>query len=261
MMITSPNNQWLKRARALLSRRGREREGAFLVEGPRALRTVLEAGAQIECVLLEVTAVEAPELRAALAAARVQVEAATPGLLGTVFETETPQGWLAVVRSPETSGPPAARPARLVLADRVQDPGNLGSLLRTADAVGAAVVLLGGTADPLTPKVVRASAGSVVRVPWWRQPAAEVRAWLAETGGGVVVLDSGAGDDLLTADLPWPLALVAGSEAHGPSEVWADAPRLRLPMRAGAESLNVAIATAVALYDSVRKHGIGDDGA
>lgn len=254
-LITSAQNQYLKRARVLLSRKGRAAEGAFLVEGPRALRTVLEAGAAIEAVLIEANATAHDDLRAQLKSQRVKVEMMQPGLLATVMDTDNPQGWLAIVRSPARVDLKRERPARLVLVDRVQDPGNLGTILRTADAVGAGVVLLEGTADPLTPKVVRSSAGSVVRVPWMRLSGEETRNWLAETGGGVVVLDSGEGQDLLHADLPRPLAIVAGSEAHGPSPLWAEAPRLRLPMRDGAESLNVAIAVAVALYESVRQHG------
>jgi TrmH family RNA methyltransferase len=259
MTITSPHNPLLKRARALLTRKGRAAQAAFLVEGPRAIATVLAAGARLEAVLVEPEAA-APELHGQLAAAGLEPILCAAGLLAEVCETETPQGWLAIVRAPSFEGW-ATPPDRLLVLDGVQDPGNVGTLLRTADAVGAGVILAAGCADPLSPKVVRASAGAVVRVPWRRLSVAEARNWLTRIGREVIVLDSAGGEELSGAPLPWPLALVAGSEAHGPSAAWDDCPRRRLPMRPGAESLNVAIAAAVALYESVRQHGTGDDGA
>ena len=259
-MITSRHNDLLKRARLLLRRRARGEQGACLVEGPRPLSAVLAAGATIEAVLTYPDCGQ-PELVSRLSAASPRWVECAPGLLDDILEAVTPQGIVAIVRAPDESRLRAAPPARLLVLDGVQDPGNVGTLLRTADAVGAGVVLAGGCADPLAPKVVRASAGSLWRVPWLRTSAAEARNWLAELGRPVLVLDSGGGEDLFGGPWPWPLALVAGSEAHGPSPVWADCRRIRLPMRPGADSLNVAVAAAVALYESVRQHGTGDDGA
>lgn len=254
-MITSRHNDLLKRCHALTRARTRAEQGVFLVEGPRALSAVVAAGAQVEVILRTESA---PHLELPTDAPLVEV---ADGLLDGLTDAVTPQGWLAIVEQPDHSALRAHPPARLLVLDGVQDPGNVGTLLRTADAVGAGVLLCQGTADPLQPKVVRASAGSLVRVPWLRIPAAQAREWLADIGRAVVVLDSAGGKDLFAGGLPHPVALVAGSEAHGPGPLWAGAPRVRLPMRAGADSLNVAIATAIALYESVRQYGTGDDEA
>lgn len=257
-MLRSPHNDRIKRARSLQTRKGRERAGAFLVESPRALRTVLDAGAEVEQVFAAGELEQ--ELAEALARAGVEVVPVSAEVLESVTETVTPSGCVAVVRSPARADEPPG-PLLLVL-DEVRDPGNVGTLLRTADAVGADVVLAGGCADPLAPKVVRASAGAVVRVRWWRRSVDETMAALAELPHAPVVLEASAAETLYQRPLPWPLALIAGNEAHGPAVAWRGEAR-RLPMVAGAESLNVGVAAAVAVYEAVRQHGwrVGDEGA
>ncbi|MBI2299811.1 MAG: RNA methyltransferase [Armatimonadetes bacterium] len=255
-MLTSRHNAQLKRARSLLTRRGRVRERAFLVEGSRALLAVLTAGGEVEQVFA------APGVdEAALAEHGLSPIVVAPELLAELCAVVTPSGLVAVVRSPEAGVDELAPlPPLLLVLDEVRDPGNLGTLLRTAQAVGAAVVLAGDCADPLQPKVVRASAGAVVGVPWARLPLSEAPRWLAAQPHRAVLLDP-RGRSLFETDLAWPLALIAGNEAHGPSDEWHRvAQRCRLPMQAGAESLNVAIAAAVALYESVRQHGSGTGG-
>jgi RNA methyltransferase, TrmH family len=191
----------------------------------------------------------------------VPVKPATPGILSTIGDAVTSQGWLALAQIPEHPYVYSDPPERLLILDGVQDPGNVGTLLRTADAVGAGVIMLSGTADPLSPKVVRASAGAIVRVPWVSGEREGLIEWLREKRRPVVVLDSNGGEMLYRVNLPLPLALVAGSEAHGPSPMWDGFRRVKLPMLAGAESLNVAIASSVALYESIRQEIKGCDGA
>ncbi|MCC7493576.1 MAG: RNA methyltransferase [Fimbriimonadaceae bacterium] len=196
-------------------------------------------------------------LAASCGARLVPLEA---GLLAGIVQTVTPGPLAAIVRSPAQSTP-AALPDRLLVLAEVRDPGNVGTLLRTADAAGAGLVLAGGCADPLSPKVVRASAGAVVRVPWWCAKAPDVVDWLQRDGRAVLVLAAG-GPSLYGAALPPTLALVVGNEGHGAGPEWAVWPTRCLPMAAGAESLNAAVAGSLALYELVRQHGLpaGSDG-
>lgn len=257
-MISSPGNELIKRARSLLTRKGRERTGLFLVEGPRAIATVMEAGAAVEAVLLADGYLD-PQL----AGLPVRVETVTPELLASVTDQVTPVGCVALVASPERRER-GLLPARVLVADEVRDPGNLGTLLRTADAVGAAVLLAGGCADPLSPKVVRASAGAVVRTAWWRLSGRAARSWLEADGRAGLVLDAAAEESLYELALPAEVALVASNEAHGAGPEWAGyGRRCRLPMRAGTDSLNVGVAAAIALYECVRQYGLltGAEGA
>jgi len=260
-MLTSPHNDLLKLARSLRTRKGRQRSGLFLVDSPRAIATMLDAGATATHLLH--TPDFADDLLRIAREAGINLIVVEPKLLADVADADTPAGCVALVQAPDDSAPDRLASPLLIL-DAIRDPGNVGTLLRCADAVGAQVVLCGGCADPLSPKVVRASAGAVVRVRWWRDEPFHLQARLADAGLELVVLDSGGGEDLLHAELSSAVALVVGNEAHGPSEAWQEVGRrCTLPMRTGAESLNAAMAGAVALYMLVRQHGLrsGDDGA
>jgi len=260
-MLTSPHNELLKLARSLHTRKGRHKAGLFLVDSPRAIATMLASGATLAHLLYS-SGCEAGLLSAARQAGAALVEV-DPNLLRDLAAAETPAGCVALVRAPADAPPSRFSPPLLIL-DAIRDPGNVGTLLRCADAVGAQVALCDGCADPLSPKVVRASAGAVVRVRWWRAEPRALQGRLESEGLALWTLDSGGGEDLLAAELPARVAIVVGNEAHGLSEAWQDAGRrCTLPMRTGAESLNAAMAGVVALYTLVRQHGlsVGDDGA
>ncbi len=236
------------------------REAAFLLEGARALQTVLDAGWPVEVVLCGPQAAAADLARWRAAGLRVQPVSAA--VLQSVCDEVHPSGCAAIVPQPG-GGLGEPWPALLLIADEIRDPGNVGSLLRTADAVGAGVLLSGGCADLFSPKVVRASVGALVRVPWLRCRTAEAMAAVERDGRPVVVLDT-VGKGLYDEPLPLPVALVAGNEAHGVSPAWrATGECRRIPMQSAAESLNVGVAVAVALYEVVRQHGLaeGTEGA
>ena len=173
----------------------------------------------------------------------------TRGVFRTVARTEHPQGVVAIGRRSEASfaeALAAARAARwpLVVLDRVQDPGNVGAIARSAAAAGApALALLEGTADPFGPKAVRASAGHVFNLAVARAGGADL-AGLRCLGAGV------DGQPLDEVDLAGAEALVLGSEAHGLSR---ELPKVALPMAPGVESLNVAAAAAILLYEIRRR--------
>jgi TrmH family RNA methyltransferase len=245
-------------ARKLTRRPGRDAAGAFLAEGRQAVAEALAADAERPGAVRElfVTAEAAAAHRDLLAGARVPVRELTARAAASLSETVTPQGVLAVcaLRDLPADRLVAAPPSLTVALAELADPGNAGTVLRTADACGAGAVVFGaGSADPYGGKAVRASAGSlfhvdVVRgaplVPLLRRLQAAGVAVLAADGGGEAALDE-VGDRLAG-----PVAWVFGNEARGvPAEVaeLADA-RVRVRMRGRAESLNLAAAAAICLY-------------
>nr|WP_245736860.1 RNA methyltransferase [Micromonospora pattaloongensis] len=250
-------------ARRLQRRRERDETGRFLAEGPQAVREALT----VPGVVHELFGTEAgldryPELAAAAAAAGVPVSPVTDDGLAALTETVAPQGVVAVCAHRDVPLAAALRePPRLaaVLAE-IRDPGNAGTVLRTADAAGAgAVVFAGDAVDPYNGKCVRATAGSLFHVDVVRaaDPAAVVAALRAS--GLAVLAATGYGetdlDDLADAGgLARPTAWLFGSEAHGlPAELAAAADaRVRVPLHGRAESLNLAAAAAVCLYASAR---------
>lgn len=252
----TPRTPRVVAARRLQRRRDRDQTGRFLAEGPQAVREALTAG-----VVLELFGTDAALTRHAdLAADAAVVSPVTDEALAALAETVHPQGLVAVCEQADVPLR-AALDKRLVavLAD-IRDPGNAGTVLRTADAAGAgAVVFAGDAVDPYNGKCVRASAGSLfhVDVVRDRDPAGVVTA--LRDAGVQVLAATGHGDDdlddLLDAGtLDRPTAWLFGSEAHGLDGTLMAAAdrRVRVPVYGGAESLNLAAAAAVCLYASAR---------
>ena len=231
----------------------RAREGLVLVEGVRSVMDALECGVSVRFAVVsprgrELGGAELEEVLAALPADVVEVEDRE---FADLAATETAQGVLLVVPEPEPVLPTGAR--RVLVLDGVQDPGNVGTLIRTGAGLGVdAVVALDGTADPWNAKAVRATAGACFRVPVVRMPWDDFHgAW----PGAVVVADATghpvtAGGTGVSA--PW--ALVIGSEGSGPrADVSAAADhRLAIPLQRGVESLNAGVAGALLLHELVR---------
>lgn len=247
-----------RRIGRLRRRRGREKEGRVLVEGPRAVQTAIESGARPEYALTTPRLDEvAPGLAETLAAVCDIVEV-TDARLSELADTETPQGVLAVVREPssewfETIGPEA----RLLVLDGIQDPGNVGTLVRSAAAFALdGVVLLDGTADPWGPKAIRASAGAAFLVPVALRSAAEALDRLERAGIPLLVADAGGGRP--TAP-PWHggWALAVGSEGSGVRESLGRvaAKRVAVEMPGSTESLNAGVAGSILLYELTRSDG------
>jgi RNA methyltransferase, TrmH family len=242
-------------ARRLQRRRDRDRAGRFLAEGPQAVREALAAGVVVE---LFGTA-DAVSRYADLAAA---ISPVTDEALAALAETVHPQGLVAVCEQVDVplAVALAKRPRLVAAAVDIRDPGNAGTILRTADAAGAgAVVFAGEAVDPYNGKCVRASAGSLFHVDVVRER--EVDAVIAALRGERIQVLAATGngednlDDLLDAGLlSAPTAWLFGSEAHGlPADlVNAADRRVRVPIYGGAESLNLAAAAAVCLYASAR---------
>jgi TrmH family RNA methyltransferase len=253
----------LKAARRLNKRAFRQRERAFLAEGPQAVAEAFHCGAQVTDLFVTVPArTRHGDLVAAIATAGIPVYVVSGEVMDELAQTVTPQGLLAVCGFVDVPLAQVARakPALVALLANVRDPGNAGTVLRTADAAGAhAVVFADASVDPYNGKCVRASAGSLFHLPvvaGTRLEEAVVT--LREAGLRIVAADGRAGRSLddpeVQARLAGPTAWMFGNEAWGlPPELvaLADEP-VAVPIYGRAESLNLAAAAAVCLYASAR---------
>jgi len=272
----------LKAARRLNKRAFRQRERAFLAEGPQAVAEAFHCGAQVTDLFVTVPArTRHHDLVAAIAAAGIPVHVVSGEVMDELAQTVTPQGLLAVCGFIDVSlaevaqrarlAPPT-EPALVALLANVRDPGNAGTVLRTADAAGAhAVVFADASVDPYNGKCVRASAGSLFHLPVVAGARLEdAVVTLREAGLRIVAADGRAGRSLddpgVQAQLAGPIAWMFGNEAWGlPPELvaLADEP-VAVPIYGRAESLNLAAAAAVCLYASARAQRVqavtGQDG-
>lgn len=257
-VITSVANPSIKAATKLAARKGRRDAGQFLVEGPQAVEEGL--GRLEEVYVTPQTVSEHADLLLRAAEAGSRVRTITPEVLRALTDTVTPQGIVAVapIRAAELDDVlPGAR--FLVVLDGVSDPGNAGTIVRTADAAGAdAVVFLRGSVDPYNPKAVRASTGSVFHLPLVTGVEAQRLPEIAAAGLQLLAADVHASVPLHQVDLARPTALVFGGEAAGlsPSATSACSVSVHVPIAAPvregysghAESLNLAAAVAVMAY-------------
>lgn len=255
-MITSTQNPKLKLVRGLLGGPKERREtGAFVAEGVRLVEEALAAGWPFRFALYspELTR-RGHELVDKLSAAGVDLEPVSENLMQTISETETSQGILAVLSL--TNLPIPNLPTFILIPDSIRDPGNLGSLLRTAAAAGVqAVFLPPETTDAFAPKVVRAGMGAHFRLPIISLSWDEIRR-IADSLDLTLYMAEAEGEQTgWEADFRRPLALIVGGEAEGASqEARKSANRqVRIPMPGSAESLNAAIAGAILMFEIVRQ--------
>ena len=237
----------------LKDRKLRAREGLVLVEGVRAVTEVLDAGKGVRF------AVGAPRLRGGersegllerLEASSIPVRWVDDGEVAALADTESPQGILVVVEEPKADLQQLAPGHRLLILDGVQDPGNLGTLIRAARAFDIeAVVALEGTVDPWNPKSVRAAAGASFHLPVLRESWDRCQRWLQEMDVAILVADP-AGTNVGEVRSQGGWALVIGNEGAGPrSEILeGDRTLVAVPMSGGMESLNAGVAGAILLY-------------
>jgi len=270
-MITSLQNPRIQLVRKLQSQaKARRAANAFVVEGVRLCEEALQSAWPVSLVLhtadLSARGLKVVEGLAALGA---ELEQVSPEVMKSASDTETPQGLLAVLRLPHTSPALPEPPDFLLIPDGVRDPGNLGTILRTAAAAGVQAVLLPpGTTDPYTPKVLRSAMGAHFRLPLYSLDWEALCAYLSPTrhqvAPAIYLADASGGQAYTQADLRRPLALVIGGEAAGAgAEMAALAQaRLHIPMPGGAEldrpveSLNAAVAAAILLFEVLRQRSV-----
>ena len=246
----------VERLRRLLRQaRARASERAFVIEGPKLLGEALLAGAVIERVYVAAGAEGLGDVLDRAGAAGIDVATLATGVIERVADAATPQPVLAVLPSVTVPWAAVTTATFVVVGVDVQDPGNAGTIMRSAAAAGAGAVLFAGASvDPLNPKTVRASAGSVFHVPV--VDGGEPAAMLDQVGArGLRRLGATAaqGTPCDEADLTVPVAIVVGNEAHGlPPGLPLDG-MLCIPMAGPTESLNVAMATSILCYEVGRQ--------
>lgn len=252
---TSPKSDRVRWVRALDRRALRMERGLFRVEGPQAVREALRfpAGGTIESLYLTDEAAERhPDIAGDERAQRVPAS-----VIAAMSEASTPQGVVAIARLPHQPLDDISGPVALVaIAVDVRDPGNLGTMIRTADAAGAnAFIAANSCVDPYSPKVVRAAVGSHWHLPLVCEiTVGEAIAWSSSQGLQVLAADGNGDRTLDSINLAAPTAWLLGNEAWGlPADVVAAADAsVGVPIYGQAESLNVAVAAAVLLYASAR---------
>ena len=256
MLISSARNPRVKFWSSLKSRAGRKKEGRFLVEGARELERALAAGlwprewlvwpdrlSRAEAGLMEIQPAQSYELSEA-AFKKVSYRQNPPGLIG-VFDVPE--------RGPEILPP---EPRRVLVAVEIEKPGNLGAMLRSADASGTdAVLVVGDGVDPENPNVIRASTGTVFSLPLAVLDHDGALAWLRERGLRLAAAAPAAPVVYWEADMTGPTAVIIGAEDHGLPPVWLEAAdlRLRIPMEGVADSLNASVSAALLLYEALRQ--------
>ena len=259
--ITSLQNPRVKQLVKLRDRRPRDEAGVFLVEGYREIRRALERNVALREIFFApewFLGENEPALIAQAEAAGAQAFELSKEAFAKVAYRERPDGLLAVAPQWKRELADLTLPAEpfLLVVEAIEKPGNLGTILRSADAAGCdAVIVCDPVTDIFNPNVVRASTGVLFSVPLVVSGSEQVLAWLRERGVRTVATTPAAEKIYTAVDLRGPLAVVMGSEQYGLSEFWlkhADVP-VRIPMAGQADSLNVAMATIITLFEAVRQ--------
>jgi TrmH family RNA methyltransferase len=259
--ITSLSNPIVKDIRGLALAKNRKASGLFVAEGLKLVADAVEAGWALRTLVHAVAVADQPLVRRIAAGAHARgatVLSVSEAVLGKISRRDNPQTVLGVFEQ-RLLAAAAIRPRAddvWVALEAVRDPGNLGTIVRTADAVGAAgVILVGDTVDPFSTEAVRATMGSIFAVPIARANAAEFAALCARWSGTIVGTHLAGTTDYRRADYRSPVLLVMGGEQAGLTDAAAAlcTTLVKIPMAGRADSLNLAIATAVMLFEIRRE--------
>jgi TrmH family RNA methyltransferase len=261
--ITSLRNPRVKAAALLREGKERRRQGRFPIDGARELGRALAAGIELDEFF--VCPAECRSAEAQAVCEQVRGNGATPWIevsadvLGKLAFGERSEGFVGVARIPArrlADLPTLPSDALIAVLEGVEKPGNVGAILRTADAAGvSAVILADPRTDPFNPNTIRASLGTVFSLPLAVASTDETLGWLGERGCRMFAARVDAQQLYTEADLRGPTALVLGSEAAGLSPAWRGAAvtGIRLPMLGVADSLNVSVTAAVLFYEAARQ--------
>ncbi len=258
-MITSSQNSKIKLVRALPGRAKERREAnAFVVEGVRLVEEAVNSDWKFQFALYDDSLRERGlKLVKKLEDKKIEVEKVESRLMQSLSETETPQGILAVLAL--TNLPIPNSPNFLLIPDQIRDPGNLGTLLRTAAAAGVQAVLIPPeTTDAFAPKVIRSGMGAHFRLPIHSKTWEEIE---AQTKGLQVYLADMDGISCWETDLRQPLVLIIGGEAEGASEAAQKlvTQKISIPMQGSVESLNAGVAGSVLMFEVVRQRSVNSN--
>ncbi len=259
-MIRSRSNPLVKQARSLRERKSREETGLFVVEGIHHVGEVIAAGWEPEAVLVAPESLRTEFATSLLASYQGRQEQVSTDVMEYISSKENPSGIVAIVRQRPSDLQSIEKMDRGVALVAPQDPGNLGTIMRTMDALDCdALFLLEGGADPYHPTAIRASMGAVFWKPVVRGRFAEFVAWQRQRGIGLIGSSAHGGQDYLRWKPTSPWILLLGSEQKGLTAHQRGACDilLSLPMRGRATSLNLAVAAGVLLYHLTSPQGAG----
>lgn len=259
--ITSAANSKIKEILKIKNKRSIYKADAFIIEGTNLIETALNSGNTIKQVFFTDSfraRKEGRKILKEIAEKTGEIFNVTDQIISKLADTETPQGIIATAsyKTRRLDDIKFKSNPLIAVIDRVQDPGNLGTIIRTADAAGAdAVVVLKGTCDPFMQKTLRASAGSIFNIPVVSAQSVEFIKWLKIQGISLIATDADGDVSVFDADLKKPTAFVFGNEAHGISWEIREMAEIivKVPVQGKAESLNVASSSAICLYEAVRQ--------
>ncbi len=265
-VIRSQDNIRYKGWQRLLKKKYRDRERRCLIEGDNLIEEASKNGVKILSVIVKEGADVRERSRSALEGEDAFVTVLSEKLFSGLSQTESSQGVMAEIEIPDFTAKDMASgrggSGNVIVLDRLQDPGNLGTVIRTADAAGFdGIICLKGTAEVWSPKVMRSAAGSVFRVPSiYAENPKELFDILARTGKKLAVTAFDDAVSLWDAPIERNTAIVIGNEAAGVSDELMDAAdlKIKIPMYGEIESLNAAVAAGIIMYESVRKN-TGED--
>ncbi len=265
MIITSPQNPKVKHVVKLRERRQREREGLILVEGRAELSLALASGVHPQTLFYCPSLFNLTEPEELLERARqsgAELNEVSPAVFEKMAYRENPDGWLAVIPTPRPrlADLTLSTVPLLIVAEAIEKPGNLGAILRSADAAGVdAVIVCDPATDVFNPNVVRSSRGTVFGVPVVEAAGVDALAWLRAHEIAIVAATPQANTIYTEADLRGPVAISVGTEDEGLSQAWLSQANVavRIPMLGRVNSLNVATAAALLLYEAVRQRAEG----
>jgi TrmH family RNA methyltransferase len=261
--ITSTKNPKVKYALGLRERRDRDATGEFLIEGYRELLRASQAGVVIETLFIcqeKFLGTNEPALIASIQKSGAKILTCAPQVFDKLSYRDRPDGLLAIAKQMKMDLSELARRLSsnplLVVAEAIEKPGNLGTILRSSDAVAAdGVIVCDRCTDIYNPNVVRASTGTLFTLPVIEAGGEETLAWLQERKIAIAAATPHAEKEFTDVDLTGPLAIVIGTEQLGLSHKWMEQATLtmRIPMLGVADSLNVATATTLLLYEAIRQ--------
>lgn len=254
-LITSSDNQTYKKAARLKQKKYRDEQNQYLIEGPNLVHEAYKCNIKIEMVLIS------EDYRDSGIFPNVQTVKVTSGLFRKLSDTESPQGILAIVNKrayteAEFFAQKTAS-SNLIVLDRLQDPGNIGTILRTADAAGFnGAILIKGTADIFSPKIVRATAGSLFRLPVFMvESPKQAIILLKKYGKKIICTAPNCCNNYNDVDMQNDVAVIIGNEGNGVSDEFLIKSDylVKIPMQGTIESLNAAVSAGILMYESVRQ--------
>jgi len=259
-IISSKDNRIIKEAASLADKKHRDELGEYLLEGPNIVKEAMQQGGRVRFIFIKAGA-ESAEINEIISMAEERNLAAyelTSDAFAKVTQTDTPQSVAAVFEKRQMQADEffnLVGDGNVLVLDRLQDPGNVGTILRSAEAFGfKGVISMKGTADVYQPKIVRAAAGSILRLPLLFASEAEEAEKLLEKHGKTVLVASMEGESISKTDISSGIAVIIGNEGNGPSEAFRrNAGTISIPMSGQTESLNAAIAASIIMYESQRQ--------